>query len=67
MRAKLRVISGMVVYPSKANFLYVELPPLISGKQLRDSTARQTWHHGARVQQQDRLVGAEPAASGTDK
>lgn len=36
MLAQLRTIAGLTTYPSKANFLFSELPPAVSGKQLRD-------------------------------
>ena len=55
MSAKLRMISGLIVYPSKANFLYVELPPLISGKQLRD---RLLVKHGIMVRECSNKIGA---------
>ena len=55
MRAKLRMISGLIVYPSKANFLYVELPPLISGKQLRD---RLLVKHGIMVRECSNKIGS---------
>ena len=37
MLTQLRTIKGLTTYPSKANFLYVELPPETSGKQVRDT------------------------------
>jgi histidinol-phosphate/aromatic aminotransferase/cobyric acid decarboxylase-like protein len=36
MMNELERIAGLRVFPSKANFLYVELPPNIPGRQLRD-------------------------------
>jgi histidinol-phosphate/aromatic aminotransferase/cobyric acid decarboxylase-like protein len=36
MSEKLSGIPGLTIFPSKANFLYIELPPSVSGKQLRD-------------------------------
>lgn len=33
---QLKRIPGLRVFPSKANFLYVELPPNVPGKKLRD-------------------------------
>lgn len=55
MSAKLRTISGLTVYPSKANFLYVELPPFISGKQLRD---RLLVKHGMMVRECSNKTGS---------
>ena len=36
MLNQLEQIPGLRVFPSKANFLYVELPPTVSGRKLRD-------------------------------
>ena len=36
MMEQLALVSGINIYPSKANFLFVELPYSISGRQLRD-------------------------------
>jgi threonine-phosphate decarboxylase len=52
---KLSMISGLTVYPSKANFLYVELPPFISGKQLRD---RLLVKHGIMVRECSNKIGS---------
>ena len=55
MTAKLRKIPGLTVYPSKANFLYVELPSLVSGKQLRD---RLLVKHGIMVRECSNKFGS---------
>src|SRR6185436_14798201 len=36
MTEQLALVPGVNIYPSKANFVFVELPDLISGRQLRD-------------------------------
>ncbi len=36
MLEQLERIPGLRVFPSKANFLYVELPPNVPGRMLRD-------------------------------
>lgn len=36
MTEQLALVPGVKIYPSKANFLFVELPDSISGRQLRD-------------------------------
>ena len=55
MCEKLRGISGLTVFPSKANFLFVELPPLVSGKQLRD---RLLVKHGIIVRECSNKIGS---------
>jgi len=41
MLNQLSTIPGLRVFPSKANFLYVELPPNVSGRNLRDRLLEQ--------------------------
>jgi histidinol-phosphate/aromatic aminotransferase/cobyric acid decarboxylase-like protein len=36
MAEQLSTVAGLTIYPSKANFLFVELPDGISGRSLRD-------------------------------
>ena len=41
MLNQLKRIPGLRVFPSKANFLYVELPPNMPGRKLRDQLLKQ--------------------------
>ena len=55
MSEKLCRIPGLTVFPSKANFLFVELPPSVSGKKLRDRLLVQ---HGIMVRECSNKVGS---------
>ena len=55
MCEKLRGISGLTVFPSKANFLFVELPSLVSGKQARDGLLVK---HGIMVRECSNKIGS---------
>jgi len=55
MSEKLCRIPGLTVFPSKANFLFVELPPSVSGKKLRDRLLVQ---HGIMVRECSNKIGS---------
>ena len=55
MSEKLSSISGLTIFPSKANFLFVELPPSVSGKKLRDRLLVQ---HGIMVRECSNKIGS---------
>ena len=48
-------IPGLTVFPSKANFLYVELPPEVSGRKLRDRLLEQ---YGLMVRECSNKIGS---------
>jgi histidinol-phosphate/aromatic aminotransferase/cobyric acid decarboxylase-like protein len=48
-------VPGLTVYPSKANFLFVELPEGAPGKVLRDRLLR---HHGLLVRECSNKTGS---------
>jgi histidinol-phosphate/aromatic aminotransferase/cobyric acid decarboxylase-like protein len=55
MSERLRGVSGLTVFPSKANFLFVELQPSVSGKHLRD---RLLVKHGIMVRECSNKIGS---------
>ena len=55
MIERLRAVPGLTVFPSNANFLYVELPRSIAGKQLRD---RLLVKHGIMVRECSNKIGS---------
>lgn len=55
MTEKLSSMPELTIYPSKANFLFVELPEGISGKQLRD---RLLTEHGILVRECSNKIGS---------
>jgi histidinol-phosphate/aromatic aminotransferase/cobyric acid decarboxylase-like protein len=55
MSERLRGVSGLTVFPSKANFLFVELQPSVSGKHLRD---RLLVKHGIMVRECSNKTGS---------
>lgn len=55
MSEKLSIIPGLTVFPSKANFLFVELPASVSGKELRD---RLLVKHGVMVRECSNKIGS---------
>lgn len=55
MRDQLESLSELTIYPSEANFLYVELPADISGRKLRD---RLLANHGIMVRECSNKIGS---------
>lgn len=55
MTARLAEVHGLTVYPSKANFLFAELPEGVPGKTLRDRLLR---HHGLLVRECSNKIGS---------
>ncbi|HEX7313900.1 MAG TPA: histidinol-phosphate transaminase [Pyrinomonadaceae bacterium] len=55
MSKRLFEVRGLMVYPSKANFLFVELPEGVPGKVLRDSLLRR---HGLMVRECGNKIGS---------
>jgi histidinol-phosphate/aromatic aminotransferase/cobyric acid decarboxylase-like protein len=55
MSEKLSGIPGLTIFPSKANFLFVELPASVSGKKLRDRLLVQ---HGIMVRECSNKIGS---------
>jgi histidinol-phosphate/aromatic aminotransferase/cobyric acid decarboxylase-like protein len=55
MTERLSTMPGLTVYPSKANFLFVELPDGISGRALRDSLLT---NYGLMVRECSNKIGA---------
>jgi histidinol-phosphate/aromatic aminotransferase/cobyric acid decarboxylase-like protein len=55
MTEQLSVVPGLRIYPSKANFLFVELPAGISGRTLRNSLLQ---NHGLLVRECSNKIGA---------
>lgn len=55
MEARLAEVKGLNVYPSKANFLFVELPEGVPGKALRDRLLKQ---HGLLVRECSNKIGS---------
>jgi threonine-phosphate decarboxylase len=55
MLKQLEQIRGLRVFPSKANFLYVELPPSLSGRRLRDRLLEQ---YGLMVRECSNKIGS---------
>lgn len=55
MLARLRSIASLRPYPSKANFLLIELPPGLSGRQVRDALLQE---HGLFVRECSNKMGS---------
>lgn len=55
MLSQLGSIPGLRVFPSKANFIYVELPPHIAGRKLRDRLLEQ---YGLMVRECSNKIGS---------
>jgi len=55
MQERFADLRDLKVYPSKANFLFVELPPGVSGRKLRD---RLLEHHGLMVRECSNKIGS---------
>jgi histidinol-phosphate/aromatic aminotransferase/cobyric acid decarboxylase-like protein len=55
MTERLSTVSGLTIYPSQANFLFVELPDGMSGKTLRDRLLK---HHGLMVRECSNKIGS---------
>ncbi|MEK6280161.1 MAG: histidinol-phosphate transaminase [Acidobacteriota bacterium] len=55
MSDRLSTVPGLTVYPSQANFLFVELPDGVSGRTLRD---RLLQNHGLLVRECSNKIGA---------
>jgi histidinol-phosphate/aromatic aminotransferase/cobyric acid decarboxylase-like protein len=55
MTKLLSTVPGLVVYPSKANFLFVELPDGASGRTLRDRLLK---NHGVMVRECSNKIGS---------
>ncbi len=54
MAQRLATVPGLVIYPSQANFLFVELPAGVSGRRLRDRLLK---HHGLLVRECSNKIG----------
>jgi len=55
MTERLATVPGIVVYPSQANFLFVEIPDAVSGRTLRDRLLKD---HGLLVRECSNKIGA---------
>lgn len=55
MSERLASVPGLVVYPSQANFLFVELPAEVPGRELRDRLLK---HYGLLVRECSNKIGA---------
>lgn len=55
MTEQLSAVSGLTIYPSKANFLFVQLPEQISGRRLRD---RLLQNYGLMVRECSNKIGS---------
>jgi threonine-phosphate decarboxylase len=55
MTRRLSGVRGLTIYPSKANFLFVELPEGVQGKALRDRLLK---HHGLMVRECSNKIGS---------
>ncbi|HEX5965833.1 MAG TPA: aminotransferase class I/II-fold pyridoxal phosphate-dependent enzyme, partial [Pyrinomonadaceae bacterium] len=55
MKRRLAQFPELTVYPSKANFLFIELPPRIAGRKLRD---RLLANHGLMVRECSNKIGS---------
>jgi threonine-phosphate decarboxylase len=58
MQARLGRVRGLTVYPSKANFIYCELPHRVSGKLVRDRLLEE---HGMVVRECSNKLGSSDA------
>ena len=55
MSRQLEKVAGLTVFPSRANFLYVELPPHVPGRKLRDQLLQ---HYGLMVRECSNKIGS---------
>jgi threonine-phosphate decarboxylase len=55
MTERLTLVPGLKIYPSKANFLFVELPAAISGRRLRDRLLK---NYGLMVRECSNKIGS---------
>lgn len=55
MNERLSTVTGLKIYPSKANFLFVELPDGMSGRQLRDRLLK---NYGLMVRECSNKIGS---------
>ncbi len=55
MTEQLALVPGVNIYPSKANFLFIELPDFVSGRQLRD---RLLENYGLMVRECSNKIGS---------
>jgi histidinol-phosphate/aromatic aminotransferase/cobyric acid decarboxylase-like protein len=55
MQTQLERVSGLRVFPSQANFLYVELPPNVAGRKLRDQLLKR---YGLMVRECSNKIGS---------
>src|SRR6266566_1121626 len=55
LEEQLSTVTGLTVYPSKANFVFVELPDGVSGRTVRDQLLK---HHGLMVRECSNKIGA---------
>jgi threonine-phosphate decarboxylase len=55
MTERLLAVKGLTIYPSKANFLFIELPDRVPGKALRDRLLK---NHGVMVRECSNKIGS---------
>jgi histidinol-phosphate/aromatic aminotransferase/cobyric acid decarboxylase-like protein len=55
MTERLACVAGLTLYPSRANFLFIELPDGVSGKALRDALLK---NHGVMVRECSNKIGS---------
>ena len=55
MTERLTTVPGLEIYPSRANFLFIELPDRISGRTLRDRLLK---NHGVMVRECSNKIGS---------
>ena len=55
LEEQLSTVTGLTVYPSKANFVFVELPDGVSGRTVRDQLLK---NHGLMVRECSNKIGA---------
>ena len=55
MTERLTTVPGLMIYPSRANFLFIELPDRISGRRLRDRLLK---NHGVMVRECSNKIGS---------
>ena len=55
MTERLATVAGLTIYPSRANFLFVELPDGVSGRELRDRLLK---NHGVMVRECSNKIGS---------
>jgi histidinol-phosphate/aromatic aminotransferase/cobyric acid decarboxylase-like protein len=55
MTERLATVPGLTIYPSKANFLFIELPHGVSGRRLRDRLLK---NHGVMIRECSNKIGS---------